>query len=98
MWKNVLKIFAEHVKKKPEQLAVIYKSETKITNKELWEQSGRIYAWLKSKEIRSQDVVMYCLPRGIDLYACIIGTLRAGAAFVLTETNNNPTANVNIAE
>ena len=70
-------------------MAVIHKSEIKITNKELWELSGRIYAWLKSKGIDAEDVVMYNLPRGIELYACILGTLRAGAAFVLTETNNN---------
>jgi len=90
MGKNILKFFIEHVKKKPDHLAVIYNSETKITNKELWELSGKIYAWLKSKGIGAEDVVMYCLPRGIELYACIIGTLRAGAAFVLTETENNP--------
>jgi acyl-coenzyme A synthetase/AMP-(fatty) acid ligase len=88
--KTILELFAEHVKKKPEQLAVIHKSEIKITNKELWELSGRIYAWLKSKGIDAEDVVMYNLPRGIELYACILGTLRAGAAFVLTETDNNP--------
>ena len=88
--KTILELFAEHVKKKPEQLAVIHKSEIKITNKELWELSGRIYAWLKSKGIDAEDLVMYNLPRGIELYACILGTLRAGAAFVLTETDNNP--------
>ena len=88
--KTTLEIFAEHVKKNPEKLAVIYDYETKITNKELWELSGKIYAWLKSKGIGTEDIVMYNLPRGVELYACIIGTLRAGAAFVLTETNNNP--------
>ena len=88
--KTILELFAEHVKKKPEQIAVIYKSETKITNKKLWELSGKIYAWLKSKGISSEDLVMYCLPRGVELYACIIGTIRIGAAFVLTETDNNP--------
>ena len=75
---TILELFAEHVQKKPEQIAVIYKSETKITNKKLWELSGKIYAWLN------------CLPRGVELYACIIGTIRIGAAFVLTETDNNP--------
>lgn len=33
---------------------------------------------------------MYCLPRGIELYYCIIGTMRAGAAFVLSETEGDP--------
>ncbi len=49
MNKTTIEIFAEQVKKMPEHLAVIYNSETKITNKELWELSGKIYAWLKSK-------------------------------------------------
>ena len=44
---------------------------------------------MKSRGIKAEDVVMYCLPRGIELFACMIGTMRAGAAFVLTETGND---------
>ena len=33
---------------------------------------------------------MYTLPRGIGLHACMIGTMRAGVVFVLTETSNDP--------
>ncbi len=86
--KTTLELLHEHIKENPDHIAVIYDKE-KITNAKLWELSGRVYAWLKSKRIGPENIVMYHLPRGIELYACYIGTLRAGAAFVLTETNNN---------
>ena len=74
----------------PERPAVIYHPEERMTFRELWELSGKIYAWLKAKGIGAEDVVLYSLPRGIFLYACMVGTMRAGAAFVLTETENDP--------
>ena len=74
----------------PEKTAFVYQSEERITFRELWEISGKIYAWLKAKGIGAEDVILYSLPRGILLYACMVGTMRAGAAFVLTETENDP--------
>lgn len=87
---TVLEVFEQHVKKTPDRCALIYEPDDRATYARLWELSGRLYAWLKSKRIGAEDVVMYCLPRGIALYSCILGTLRAGAAFVLTETDNSP--------
>ena len=87
---TVLEVFEQHVKKTPDRCALIYEADNRATYAGLWELSGRLYAWLKSKGIGAEDVVMYCLPRGIELYSCILGTLRAGAAFVLTETDNSP--------
>ena len=88
--KNILEMLEQHVISLPDRQAVIYEPGERITYRELWMLSGRIYAWLKAKGIGAEDVVMFCLPRGIGLYACIVGTLRAGAAFVLTETDNSP--------
>ncbi len=73
----------------PERTCVIYDPATSFSFGEFWELSGRIYAWLHAKGVGAEDVVMYCLPRGIGLFACMAGTMRAGAAFVLTETGNN---------
>lgn len=87
---TVLEAFESYVKTSPERCALIYEPDEHVTYARLWELSGRLYAWLKSKGIGAEDVVMYCLPRGIELYSCILGTLRAGAAFVLTETDNSP--------
>ena len=86
---TVLEMLVQHVEKTPDRTAVICGLDERVSFAELWVLSGRIYAWLKSKEIGAEDIVMFCLPRGTGLYACIIGTMRAGAAFVLTETDND---------
>lgn len=55
------------------------------TLSEFWTLSGRVYGFLKRKGITYEDVVMFCLPRSSAIYAAMLGTLRAGAAFVCTE-------------
>ena len=73
----------------PERTCIVYDPDTTLSFGEFWELSGRIYAWLHAQGVGPEDVVMYCLPRGTGLFACMAGTMRAGAAFVLTETGNN---------
>lgn len=73
----------------PERPAALYEPKESLTYGSLWNLSGKIYAYLKKRDIGPEDTVMYCLPRGLDLYAAIVGTMRAGAAFVLTETDNS---------
>lgn len=87
---TTLERLEQYVINTPEKTAFIYQPEERITFRELWEISGKIYAWLKAKGIGAEDVILYSLPRGILLYACMVGTMRAGAAFVLTETENDP--------
>ena len=85
---TALERLEEYVHEKPDGVAAVYEPDERMTFGELWHLSGKIYAWLKSKGIGKEDVVMYCLPRGLMLYACMTGTMRAGAAFILTETEN----------
>ena len=85
---TALERLEQYVRQTPDRDAVIYEPEERLTFRELWSLSGRIYAWLKEKGIGEEDVVMYCLPRGVFLYACMVGTMRSGAAFVLAETEN----------
>ena len=89
-WKNkhatALQLLESWVIKTPDSRAVVFEPGISATFKELWELSGKIYAYLKSQGIGAEDVVMYHLPRGIELYACMTGTMRAGAAFVMAET------------
>ena len=59
-----LEWFAEHI---PDNCAVISEPDERLSFGELWQLSGKIYAWLKSKGIGAEDVVMYCLPRGLRL-------------------------------
>ena len=92
-WKNkestALQLLESWVIKTPNRRFLVFEPGVTSTFKEMWDLSGKIYAYLKSHGIKAEDVVMYCLPRGIELLACMIGTMRAGAAFVLTETGND---------
>ncbi len=86
-----MKIFIEGLEKNcrlfPDRPAVVTDFHEKVlTYGDLWDRSGRVYAWLKAKGIGKEDFVMIRLQRGTEPVAAMIGILRAGAAFVLTET------------
>ena len=87
---SVLEMLANRVATTPDKTLLVCDPQTRISYAEHWELSGRVYAWLKAAGVGAEDIVMYCLPRGAGLFACITGTLRAGAAFVLTEVENDP--------
>jgi len=86
--KTVLEMLERHTFMTPDRTAVICEPQERISYKELWELSGCLYSWIKKRGIGAEDIVMFCLPRGISLFACMIGTMRAGAAFVLAESGN----------
>ena len=92
-WQNKkitsLQLLEGWVIKTPNRRAVVFEPKISATFKELWNLSGKIYAYLKAHNIGQEDVVMYHLPRGIELYACMTGTMRAGAAFVMAETGTD---------
>ncbi len=52
--------------------------------------SGRVYAYLKARNIGKEDFVMIKLPRGVQPVIAMIGVWRAGAAFVLVEDTLAP--------
>ena len=52
--------------------------------------SGRVYAYLKARNIGKEDFVMIKLPRGVQPVIAMIGVWRAGAAFVIAEENLAP--------
>ena len=49
--------------------------------------SGRVYAYLKARNIGKEDFVLIKLPRGVQPVIAMIGVWRAGAAFVIGEEN-----------
>ena len=52
--------------------------------------SGRVYAYLKTRNIGREDFVLIRLPRGVQPIIAMIGVWRAGAAFVIAEENLGP--------
>ena len=61
-----------------------------LTYGQYYELSGRVYAYLKAKNIGKEDFVLICLPRGIQPLIALGGVLRAGAAFVIVEDSYAP--------
>ena len=52
--------------------------------------SGRVYAYLKERNIGKEDFVMIKLPRGVQPIIAMIGIWRAGAALVVVEDTLAP--------
>jgi len=65
----------------PERVAVECGEET-LTYQELDARANQIAAWLRAGGVRSGDCVAFLLPRSADVYAALLGVLKAGAAYV----------------
>ena len=52
--------------------------------------SGRVYAYLKARNIGKEDFVLIKLPRGVQPIIAMIGIWRAGAALVIVEDTLAP--------
>jgi acyl-coenzyme A synthetase/AMP-(fatty) acid ligase len=85
-----MKRFLESVEKTareyPERLAaVLNQKEETMTYSQLWEASGKVYAFLSEQGIGKEDFVQIMLPRGPKPIAAMLGVMRAGAAFTIVE-------------
>ena len=56
-----------------------------ISYEQLRDLSGRVYAYLKARNIGKEDFVMIQLPRGVQPLIAMVGIWRAGAALVMVE-------------
>ena len=52
--------------------------------------TGRVYAYLKARNIGKEDFVLIKLPRGVQPIIAMIGVWRAGAALVIVEDTLAP--------
>lgn len=76
----------EYATKMPDKPALMKNSGKEIiTFGELDDLTGRIYAWLKERRIGREDMIMIYLPREVQIYVCLLGILKAGAAFTVLE-------------
>lgn len=78
------------VKRANEVFLVDVAHDIRFTLKESDEISGKVYAYLKSKNIGREDFVHINLPRGASAILAMLGVLKAGAAFVVTEDTLAP--------
>ena len=87
---NILEIMEKNASEYKDKVILADDSIKGITYGQFYELTGRVYAYLKSKNIGKEDFVLICLPRGIHPIIALGGILRAGAAFVIVEDNYAP--------
>ena len=78
--------WGRQVTDRPDEIFLIDVAQNiKFTLKQSDEITGKVYAFLKSKSIGKEDFVHINLPRGATTVLAMLGVLKAGAAFVITE-------------
>lgn len=85
---NFLEKLGQNVQHLPNKIAMKVNLQSKgISYGELDILSGRVLSYLNKKQIGKEDFVAIYLPRGVEPLICVIGVLKAGAAFVIIEEN-----------
>lgn len=79
--KTVVELFEEQVEKNPNNTAVVYGNE-KLSYKELNAKANALACKLKDLDINHGDFVAIIAERSIQVIIGIIGTIKAGAAYV----------------
>ena len=79
--RHVLSGFERQVERQPHAIAVEM-GDTQWTYAELDQQARQIAHWLQMHQVQPGDRVGICLPRCLDLIACLLGIWRSGAAYV----------------
>jgi len=72
---------AEMAQRHPDATALVAPCGT-LTYAELDAQASRVAAWLRSRGIGREDLVGICVERSFDQLAIVLGTWKAGAAFL----------------
>ena len=85
--KSVIDLFGEQVNNVPDQTALVCQGE-KVTYSELDKQSNQIANFLIESGITKGDIVAVSLPRVNRNIVCILGILKAGAAYLPIDPAN----------
>ena len=83
---DVLDVWEKLVASEPEETIIV--SDTtmhRFSRKAIDIMSGKVRAWLESRSVGKDDMVLICLPRGAVAIATMLGVWKAGAAFTVVE-------------
>jgi len=80
----VVRLFEEQVEKSPESV-VIRNNDQTITYTQLNEQANKLARYLNKQGVGRGDIVALCLDRSPDVLIAILGTLKAGSAYMPVE-------------
>ncbi|WP_019419590.1 non-ribosomal peptide synthetase, partial [Paenibacillus sp. OSY-SE] len=78
---SIPSLFELQVAKTPDRLAVVC-AEQRLTYRELEEQANRVAQWLRAHGVTAEDRVGVLMNRSLQLFAGLLGILKAGAAYV----------------
>ncbi len=85
---SLIEKFIENTLAYPNDIAIIdIATNKKMSYREVDISSAKIYRYLVDHKIGKEDVVMICLPRGEKPFIAIVGVWKAGAAYVMLETD-----------
>ncbi len=88
---DILERLKQFTEKDPGYVILYDEVNTKgLSYAQLDDLSGRVYAYLKSKNIEKEDFVLINLPRGVQPVIAMIGVWKAGAAWALVEDTYAP--------
>ena len=79
--KTISQLFEAQVQKTPNRIALVFEN-TKLTYKELNEKSNQVANYIRSKNVKPNDIIGIMLPRSLDLLISIIGVLKSGACYI----------------
>src|SRR6185312_7110974 len=74
-------LFEEQVERAPEQIALVF-AEEQITYRELNRRANQVAHYLRGKGVRAEVLVGLMLERSIEMVVCVLGILKAGAAYL----------------
>ncbi len=91
--KNITELFAEQVKRNPNNIAVVYQNKS-LTYAELDKQANQMANYLRTSyqdrvkvAIQPDTFIALCMERSIDLIISILAILKVGAAYVPLDLN-----------
>ena len=82
-------LVADQVERTPDAVAIQAGSDV-LTFRKLWEQAGHLAARLHAVGVERGHYVAILLPPSVDALVAILGTLRAGAAYVPLDPSHPP--------
>src|SRR5260370_39928236 len=74
-------VFQAQVDRRSEAVALIIEGKT-ITYGELEQRANRLAHYLRRRGVRRGSLVAILLPRSLDAYVAILGTIKSGAAYL----------------
>jgi len=82
-------LFESQVKNTPSNIAVV-DSEIELTYKRLNELSNQFANYLKRRGVKSNTLIGVFMERSVDLLICLLGIIKAGAAYIPLDSSIPP--------